>query len=71
MSEATEKTAKRLGGWMTMAGESNKSMSARLGITAQAVRKILVGGHVPTVPVAVGIEKITDGAITCADWVDS
>lgn len=50
---------------LTMASAAN-----RLGVARQQIRQFLKEGRIPSLPTALRIERLSDGAVTVYDWCD-
>lgn len=56
--------------WIEVEGFKIDKIAEKIGISRQALSYLINGHHVPSLKVAVKIEKLTKGKVKCKDWID-
>jgi DNA-binding transcriptional regulator YdaS (Cro superfamily) len=56
--------------WLAQSGVERQALAARLGKSPSLVSHWLRGDRTPLVADVIAIEKITDGAVRPADWIN-
>ena len=56
--------------WVESNDKKQRGVAEKLGISTSTLHDILRNGRMPSLKLALDIEKYTKGAITVYDWVD-
>ncbi len=56
--------------WMDENDKVQAGVARKLGISKSTLNNILHLNHMPSLPVAIEIERYTQGAVTVYDWIE-
>ena len=56
--------------WLYVRGIKNSEFSREICVSAPTFHNIMNGRNLPSLPVAVAIQRKTGGAVKCEDWID-